>query len=198
LVFVLFLLLQDSLDGYKETEFWYVDRGIVLAERDSRRGGSPKLYLQRQEEKWWLPTPKVPVNGLSEEARRKLQHQRESMNQILKAAMAINGQVLSEMEVPQVYLDSLPKVGWLAIFPLLFKLTPLLELNFGILSAACVLSLCGARVNQQPPVHHDGWMVGGQETIFHWVLVPLLPQYDHSSVSVLDTYLLTTHQALPM
>ncbi len=92
---------------------------------------------------------------------------------------------------------SLRLVG-LQVFPLLFKLTPLLELNFGILSAACVLSLCGARVNQQPPVHHDGWMVGGQETIFHWVLVPLLPQYDHSSVSVLDTYLLTTHQALLM
>ncbi|CAM6026416.1 unnamed protein product [Sphagnum balticum] len=114
-------MLLDSLDGYKETEFWYVDRGIVLAERDSRRGGSPKLYLQRQEEKWWLPTPKVPVNGLSEEARRKLQHQRESMNQILKAAMAINGQVLSEMEVPQVYLDSLPKSGKASLGDALYK-----------------------------------------------------------------------------
>jgi hypothetical protein len=142
LVFVLFLLLQDSLDGYKETEFWYVDRGIVLAERDSRRGGSPKLYLQRQEEKWWLPTPKVPVNGLSEEARRKLQHQRESMNQILKAAMAINGQVLSEMEVPQVYLDSLPKVSWLASIstPVRAHPSPGIQL-WDFFSCMCVVSM---------------------------------------------------------
>jgi hypothetical protein len=111
-------LLQDSLDGYTETEFWYVDRGIEMAERDTREG--PKLSLQRQEEKWWLPTPKVPVNGLSEEARRKLQHQRECMSQILKAAMSINGQVLSEMEVPEAYWDSLPKVG--AVIQLIFCL----------------------------------------------------------------------------
>ncbi len=144
LVFVLFLLLQDSLDGYKETEFWYVDRGIVLAERDSRRGGSPKLYLQRQEEKWWLPTPKVPVNGLSEEARRKLQHQRESMNQILKAAMAINGQVLSEMEVPQVYLDSLPKVGWLASISTPVQAHPSPGIEFwDFVSCMCVVSMWG-------------------------------------------------------
>jgi hypothetical protein len=79
-----------------------------MAEKDNQ--GGPKLSLQRQEEKWWLPTPKVPVNGLSVEARRRLQHQRECTSQILKAAMSINGQVLSEMEVPQIYLDSLPKV----------------------------------------------------------------------------------------
>ncbi len=107
------VLLQDSLDDYCMTEFWYVDRGIVIAEKDNL--GGPKLSFRRQEEKWWLPTPKVPVNGLSDKARRQLQHQRECMNQILKAAMSINEQVLSEMEVPQVYWDSLPKVGFLLI-----------------------------------------------------------------------------------
>jgi len=104
-------MLLDSLDDYCMTEFWYVDRGIVIAEKDNL--GGPKLSFRRQEEKWWLPTPKVPVNGLSDKARRQLQHQRECMNQILKAAMSINEQVLSEMEVPQVYWDSLPKVGFL-------------------------------------------------------------------------------------
>jgi hypothetical protein len=99
---------QDSLNSYTDTEFWYVDRGIVMSEKETLSG--PRLSMQRQEEKWWLPTPKVPVNGLSEEARRKLQHQREAINQILKAAMAINGQVLLEMEVPDIYWDSLPKV----------------------------------------------------------------------------------------
>ena len=100
--------LQDSLNSYVDTEFWYVDRGIVMSEKENT---GPRLSLQRQAEKWWLPTPKVPVNGLSEEGNRRLLHQRENINQILKAAMAINGQVLMEMEVPDVYWDSLPKVS---------------------------------------------------------------------------------------
>lgn len=110
--------VQDSLESYTDNEFWYVDRGIVMAEKENKAG--PRLSLQRQEEKWWLPTPKVPVNGLSEDGRRRLQHQREAINQILKAAMAINGQVLSEMEVPDVYWDSLPKV---CLFPIYLHLT---------------------------------------------------------------------------
>ena len=32
------------------------------------------------------------------------------MNQVLKAAMAINAQILSEMEIPEDYIESLPKV----------------------------------------------------------------------------------------
>lgn len=103
------LCLQDSLKSHIDTEFWYVDRGIDMSEKESKAGS--RLSMQRQEEKWWLPTPKVPVNGLSEDGRRRLQHQREAVNQLLKAAMAINGQVLLEMEVPDVYWDSLPKVS---------------------------------------------------------------------------------------
>jgi hypothetical protein len=30
----------------------------------------------------------------------------------------------------------------------------------------------GARMNQHPPVHQEGWMVSGQETVFFWVPVP--------------------------
>lgn len=64
----------------------------------------------RQEEKWWLPYPRVPQKGLSEDSRKKLQQCRDCANQILKAAMAINSGVLSEMEIPDVYLETLPKV----------------------------------------------------------------------------------------
>jgi hypothetical protein len=32
------------------------------------------------------------------------------VNQVLKAAMAINAQILSEMEIPENYIESLPKV----------------------------------------------------------------------------------------
>lgn len=112
-------MLLDSLNSYVDTEFWYVDRGIDMAEKESKVGS--RLSMQRQEEKWWLPTPKVPVNGLSEDGRRKLQNQREAINQILKAAMAINGQVLLEMEVPDVYWDSLPKNGKSSLGDAIYK-----------------------------------------------------------------------------
>jgi hypothetical protein len=53
----------------------------------------------------------VPLKGLSEEGRRKLQQSRDCANQILKAAMAINSDVLTEMEIPEVYLETLPTVN---------------------------------------------------------------------------------------
>lgn len=66
--------------------------------------------MQRREEKWWLPVPRVPPGSLSEETRKQIHHKRECANQILKAAMAINGNALAEMDVPVSYLESLPKV----------------------------------------------------------------------------------------
>lgn len=72
--------------------------------RDAEDAGS------REDDKWWLPRPKVPPNGLSDASRKWLQFQKESVNQVLKAAMAINAQLLSEMEVPDDYIESLPKV----------------------------------------------------------------------------------------
>ncbi|XP_002978172.2 rop guanine nucleotide exchange factor 7 [Selaginella moellendorffii] len=105
-------MLLESLDSYKETDFWYVEQGIILSEKDDTNKNNNKQHsLQRQEEKWWLPTPRVPPNGLSDEARKSLQNQRDCTSQILKAAVAINGQVLSEMEVPDLFWESLPKNG---------------------------------------------------------------------------------------
>ncbi|KAI7737859.1 hypothetical protein M8C21_021331, partial [Ambrosia artemisiifolia] len=51
----------------------------------------------------------VPPDGLSEDAQKRLQQCRDCTNQILKAALAINSNVLVEMEIPNAYLDSLPK-----------------------------------------------------------------------------------------
>ncbi|MCO5605702.1 hypothetical protein L7F22_059886 [Adiantum nelumboides] len=100
-------ILLETLDNFVETEFWYVDQGILMAEDTNHE--LQRIALQRQEDKWWLPTPKVPINGLSENGKKRLQHQRECINQVLKAAVAINSQVLAEMEVPDVYWDALPK-----------------------------------------------------------------------------------------
>lgn len=66
--------------------------------------------MQRQEAKWWLPVPRVPSGGLLEETRKQLSHIRDCANQILKAAIAINNMALAEMEIPESYLESLPKV----------------------------------------------------------------------------------------
>lgn len=104
-------MLLSMLDGFCDTDFCYVDRGIILGDSNDcdtyMTGGRPSI---RQEEKWWLPCPKVPSNGLSEDSRKRLQQCRDCTNQILKAAMAINSSVLSEMEIPKAYLESLPKV----------------------------------------------------------------------------------------
>lgn len=98
---------QEILDSFRDTEFWYVDQGIVASETDGST--SFRRPAQRQEEKWWLPIPNVPPGGLHENTRKQLQHKRECTSQILKAAMAINSNALAEMEVPEPYLDSLPK-----------------------------------------------------------------------------------------
>lgn len=107
-------MLLSILDGFHDSEFYYVDRGIIVGDADdietypvSSSSGRPSVRL---EEKWWLPFPKVPQNGLSDDARKRLQQCKECTNQILKAAMAINSSVLAEMEIPNAYLQSLPKV----------------------------------------------------------------------------------------
>lgn len=90
------------MDNFKDqNEFYYIKK-----EDDNSEGGNDR----RKDNKWWLPTCKVPPNGLSEMTRRWLQFQKDSVNQVLKAAMAINAQVLSEMEIPENYIESLPKV----------------------------------------------------------------------------------------
>ncbi|XWS67683.1 hypothetical protein CRYUN_Cryun04dG0026900 [Craigia yunnanensis] len=118
-------MLITMLDGFRETEFWYVDRGIVVGDGgdsdtfpSSVSGGRPSI---RQEEKWWLPCPKVPPNGLSEDARKKLQQCRDCTNQILKAAMAINSSVLAEMEIPAAYLETLPKNGKACLGDIIYR-----------------------------------------------------------------------------
>jgi len=53
-----------------------------------------------------------------------------------------------------------------------------------------VPSLCKrmkARVNQHPPVHHEGWMVSAQDIILCWVRVPSLTMVV-SSVAFFTTY----------
>uniref|UniRef100_A0A5B6ZN23 PRONE domain-containing protein n=1 Tax=Davidia involucrata TaxID=16924 RepID=A0A5B6ZN23_DAVIN len=94
-------MLADCLDNFKDqNEFWYISKDADESEKGSQRN-----------DKWWLPTVKVPPNGLSDVSRKWMQFQKESVNQVLKASMAINAQILSEMEIPENYIESLPKNG---------------------------------------------------------------------------------------
>lgn len=61
-------------------------------------------------DRWWMPTVRVPPEGLSDSSKKWLQHQKDLVGQVLKAAMAINADVLTEMEIPEEYIESLPKV----------------------------------------------------------------------------------------
>ncbi|XP_020585742.1 rho guanine nucleotide exchange factor 8-like [Phalaenopsis equestris] len=106
-------MLIGYLDDFKDqNEFWY-----VKGDEES----SEKWNLDRKDDKWWLPAVKVPPNGLSEISRKWLQFQKESVNQVLKAAMAINAQVLMEMEIPEAYIDSLPKNGKASLGEFLYR-----------------------------------------------------------------------------
>lgn len=107
-------MLVTMLDGFHDSEFSYVDRGLVVSDRgenvkrQSNASSSDSPMIQ-YEEKWWLPFPKVPSKGLSENIVKILKQCRECSNQIFKAAASINSSVLSQMEVPKVYLETLPK-----------------------------------------------------------------------------------------
>uniref|UniRef100_A0A1J3EIM7 Rop guanine nucleotide exchange factor 11 n=1 Tax=Noccaea caerulescens TaxID=107243 RepID=A0A1J3EIM7_NOCCA len=104
-------MLLDCLDKFRDqNEFYYVKKD------------SPDSSEQRNDEKWWLPAVKVPPNGLSEISRRFLQSQKECVNQVLKAAMAINAQVLSEIEIPESYLESLPKNGRASLGDVIYRI----------------------------------------------------------------------------
>ncbi|XP_019198666.1 PREDICTED: rop guanine nucleotide exchange factor 12-like [Ipomoea nil] len=95
--------LIDCLDSSKDqNEFYY---------SSSKDDGEQKGKNSKKVDKWWIPTPHVPPAGLSESSRKWLQVQKDSVNQVLKAAMAINAQVLAEMEIPESYIESLPKNG---------------------------------------------------------------------------------------
>lgn len=106
------MILQDILDSFQHTEFWYEDDGGQTP--SSSVSSSFRRVIHRNDEKWWLPIPCVPAYGLNEKPRKELQKQRECANQIHKAAMAINSSILAELEVPESYLATLPKVYILA------------------------------------------------------------------------------------
>ncbi|KAF3513043.1 hypothetical protein F2Q69_00000820 [Brassica cretica] len=106
-------VLLETLDKFKDhKDFWYVPKDLENTENNGD---------WRKDEKCWLPVVKVPSDGLSEESRKFLRSQKESVAQVLKAATAINALVLSEMHIPDNYTDSLPKKGKTSLGDFLYK-----------------------------------------------------------------------------
>ncbi|KAM3404458.1 hypothetical protein ACQJBY_007511 [Aegilops geniculata] len=112
-------MLLETLESFRDTEFWYVDQGICAPDCDG--SASFRRPAHRRDEKWWLPVPRVPPGGLRDATRRQLEHKRDAANQILKAAMAINSNALAEMDVPDSYHDSLPKNGRATLGDIIYR-----------------------------------------------------------------------------
>ncbi|GMN44913.1 hypothetical protein TIFTF001_014105 [Ficus carica] len=106
-------MLIEILDSFEDTEFWYAEQGSMSSNstRSGPLGSFRRIVVQRKDDKWWLPVPCVPPEGLSEKSRKHLRHNRDCTSQIHKAAMAINSSILAEMEIPDSYLATLPKSG---------------------------------------------------------------------------------------
>ncbi|KAF6984969.1 hypothetical protein CFC21_002899 [Triticum aestivum] len=112
-------MLLETLESFRDTEFWYLDQGICAPDCDG--SASFRRPAHRRDEKWWLPVPRVPPGGLRDATRRQLEHKRDAANQILKAAMAINSNALAEMDVPDSYHDSLPKNGRATLGDIIYR-----------------------------------------------------------------------------
>lgn len=97
-------MLIEVMDSMVDTEFWYEESG-------SRADGRGKSSGPRKSKKWWLPSPRVPEQGLSQFQRKRLVFQAKLVHQILKAAKSINEQVLFHMSIPAAVMDALPKSG---------------------------------------------------------------------------------------
>ncbi|XP_062220031.1 rop guanine nucleotide exchange factor 14-like isoform X2 [Phragmites australis] len=97
-------MLIEVTDSMVDTEYWYEESGSRADVRGKNNG-------PRKSKKWWLPSPCVPEQGLSQFQRKRLVFQAKLVHQILKAAKSINEQVLFQMPIPAAVMDALPKSG---------------------------------------------------------------------------------------
>ncbi|CAN1793417.1 Rop guanine nucleotide exchange factor 3 [Linum perenne] len=113
-------MLIDILESFSEAEFWYAEQGS-MSSNSTRSGSFRRVVIHRTEEKWWVPVPCVPSGGISEKSRKHLRDKRDCANQIHKAAMAINTSILTDMEIPDSYMDSLPRSGKTSVGETIYK-----------------------------------------------------------------------------
>ncbi|CAI9094938.1 OLC1v1030775C1 [Oldenlandia corymbosa var. corymbosa] len=106
-------MLIETLDAMVNNEFYYEEVGS-RADGKSRSAGESR--------RWWLPSPRVPATGLSDNERKKLLNLGRQVHQVLKAAKAINENVLNEMPIPDIIKDALNKSGKACVGDELYRL----------------------------------------------------------------------------
>ncbi|KAD6795119.1 hypothetical protein E3N88_06015 [Mikania micrantha] len=99
-------MLIGCLDNFKnQNQFWYVSKDADESEKGVQRS-----------DKWWLPTVKVPPQGLSEESRKWMQYQKDCVNQ--------NGrESLGDAIYKNITVDSFDPMQFLSTMDLSTELT---------------------------------------------------------------------------
>ncbi|KAK7274681.1 hypothetical protein RIF29_15778 [Crotalaria pallida] len=101
-------MLIEIFDTFQDTEFWYAEN---ISDNSTRLPATSfRKIVQKNDDKWWVPVPCVLPGGLSDKSRKHLIEKRDCANQIHKAAMAINSNVLAEIDIPETYIENLPKL----------------------------------------------------------------------------------------
>ncbi|KAF7136289.1 hypothetical protein RHSIM_Rhsim08G0108300 [Rhododendron simsii] len=106
----------------------------------------------------------VQPGDLVEDTQKQLNHNRKWVTQILKAAMSINNITLTEMEVPESYLEALPKNGRACLGDVIYRyITSDHVLLFSV--CVCVPLMVpiplSTRYNVHGKIHHYPTLVGG-------------------------------------
>ncbi|KAJ6362952.1 hypothetical protein OIU78_003191 [Salix suchowensis] len=86
-------MLLEILDSFDNTEFWYVDQGILAPDTDGSTSFRKNSAAPR----------------------------REVVATCASAAMAINSITLAEMEIPESYMEALPKNGKASLGDLIYR-----------------------------------------------------------------------------
>ncbi|XP_027187275.1 rop guanine nucleotide exchange factor 3-like isoform X2 [Cicer arietinum] len=126
-------MLIEILDSFEDTEFWYAEN--ISASSPRLRAASFRKIVPRKDEKWWLPVPCVLPGGLSEKSRKHLIEKRDCANQIHKAAMAINSNILDEIDIPETYIEDLPKLKFYCqVIEDSYKCDPIRQMSWNLSS----------------------------------------------------------------
>ncbi|KAK2362361.1 rop guanine nucleotide exchange factor [Trifolium repens] len=126
-------MLIEILDSFEDTEFWYAEN---ISESSPRlHASSFWKIVPRKDEKWWSPVPCALPGGLSEKSRKHLTEKRDCANQIHKAAMAINSNILAQIDIPETYIDDLPKLKFYCqVIEDSFKCDPIRHMSWNLSS----------------------------------------------------------------
>ncbi|CAL0303287.1 unnamed protein product [Lupinus luteus] len=102
-------IIEEIFDTFKDAEFWYAEN--ISDDSTPLYSTSFRRIVHINDENWWVPDPCVLLGGLSDKSRKNLIGKQDCAKQIYKAAMEIYSNVLAEIDIPETYIEILPKNG---------------------------------------------------------------------------------------